>query len=850
MEVFSKKIWEDNYKQHDEKTVEDTWSRLAKAAAAVENKDIKKTIENKFYDILKDFKFIPGGRIMANLGVPDKKATTLMNCFVHHPKDIKLQDPDSIEGIYELLKAQAHTLKSEGGYGTNFSYIRPRGTYVNGIGTRTPGVLKFMELWDKSSEIITAGSEYLADDERIDEKKKIRKGAMMAILSIWHPEIEDFIKAKNTPGRLTKFNMSVGITDGFMECVIKNKSWKLIFPDINFNKYETEWNGDIDEWIDKQYPIKIYKTIKARDLWETIMYSTYTRNEPGVLFLDLANKLNPLIYGEKIFASNPCGEIGMSTGVCNLGSLNLVKFIKTCDDKVEFDFDLYKEHVKMSIRFLDNINDISRTPLKEYKNSMTEKRRIGLGNMGLGSLHFILGIEFGSQESMDLIEKIYKLKAETELLTSAKLAEEKESFSLFNKKEYFNTYWWKTLPIDDDVKKEIENIGKMRNSHHSMNAPTGNTSIYAGIVSGGIEPVFMPEYIRWSIVIELERAKLKEKGLVFPDVYAGEWFETKHFKFAKQGDEDILVGQFNGQDYMIDKNRGLVQSTIIEDYGWKFCKKFYTDIKLNELIQANVFKTTKDLSVNAHINTLKIISKYTNMNNSKTTNIPNNYSYEEFKNLYMDAWKSNIKGLTTYRAGTMTAVLDSIKQYTTDLEKLFVEAGPNIITDVPSLPNEAVSKTYILKDNNKKKWYVTITFVSELMPRPFALFINTNCKESNEVTDSFIKAMEAMLIKQGISKKKVEEQEQKYAGQSNITKISRIIGMALRHNISIINIVDVLNQFDIQISSFIFHLKKLLSKFIEDGTEDSNTQCPSCKQHTVVYNEGCKMCKDCGWTAC
>lgn len=305
MNEFSKTIWEQNYKGPDDITVEDTWKRLAISAAEVENENIKKQIENEFYDILKDFKFVPGGRIMANLGVKGRESTTLMNCFVHFPKDINLKDPDSIEGIYTLLKAQAHTLKSEGGYGMNFGWIRPQGSYVYGIGSRTPGVVKFMELWDKSSEIITQGSDVILGEQKADEKKKIRKGAQMGVLPVWHPEIENFIKAKQTPGRLTKFNVSVGITEGFMETLISNGKWDLVFPDTTYERYEDEWDGDLEYWKEKGYPVIVYKTVDAKYLWDTITYSTYTRNEPGVLFLDLFNKLNPLAYAEKIFTTNP-----------------------------------------------------------------------------------------------------------------------------------------------------------------------------------------------------------------------------------------------------------------------------------------------------------------------------------------------------------------------------------------------------------------------------------------------------------------------------------------------------------------------------------------------------------------
>lgn len=471
---FQREIWKQNYKLTSEHKIQDTWKRVATAAAEVE--EDKKEWADRFYYLLQDFKFVPGGRINANIGVEGRTGTTLFNCYVHNPKDIGYEDPDSIEGIFDMAKKQALTLKSEGGYGMNFSWLRPAGTYISGIGARTPGSLKFMEMWDKSSEIITMGTTKRHGKKRKDEKTKIRKGAQMGVLNIWHPDIEEFITAKQTQGRLTKFNLSVGITKGFMKAVQENEIWELKFPDVTFEKYKKEWKGDLEEWEEKGYPVDVYKKIKARTLWDTIMLSTYNRNEPGVLFLDLANKLNTIPSVEKIQTSNPCGEILMSTGVCNLGSLNTVKYVKIdpVTRKVYFDWKLFKEAVGIAVRFLDNINDISTTPLPEYDRSLKEKRRIGLGVMGLGSAHLMLGLRYGSDESIEFVEKLFNCKASTELLTSAKLGEEKGSFELFDAKKYFSTYWWASLYISEEIKDEIKEIGEMRNSHRSANAPTGN----------------------------------------------------------------------------------------------------------------------------------------------------------------------------------------------------------------------------------------------------------------------------------------------------------------------------------------------------------------------------------------
>ena len=319
VDAFSEDIWKQTYKDHTDDTVDDTFRRVAKAIASVESTE-EKFIEwaGKFYDLLSDFKGTSGGRIYANAGT-DFKGTTLINCFVAPRNNY---DIDSLSHIIDDLKNQALTLKSEGGWGQNFSFFRPRGAFIHGIGVESPGAVKYMELYDKTSEIITSGSGKKASNSKA--KGKIRKGAMLGTVDDTHPDIIEFITAKQQQGRLTKFNVSVNISDDFMDKILQidmmEKSgvideqklaeldkWDLIFPETTLAEYKTEWNGNIKEWKQKGYPVKVYKTISVKYLWNLIMESTYNRAEPGVLFLDRANDLNPLNYGETINATNPCG---------------------------------------------------------------------------------------------------------------------------------------------------------------------------------------------------------------------------------------------------------------------------------------------------------------------------------------------------------------------------------------------------------------------------------------------------------------------------------------------------------------------------------------------------------------
>jgi ribonucleoside-diphosphate reductase alpha chain len=833
-QAISDEVWAQNYQSPDDGSVEDTWERQAKACSSVEDSSIREDIYKDFKWLLSDFRASAGGRITANLGVPGREATTLYNCFVINPKDIPFSDSDSIEGIYTMLKDQAQTLKSEGGYGMNFSWIRPNGSYVKGIDSRTPGVLNFMELWDTSSKIITMGSEKILGGRKKNEKKKIRKGAMMGVLDCWHPEIEDFIEAKLVEGRLSKFNISVGVTEGFMEAVLNDDDWQLKFPDTEHPEYDKKWFGNIYDWEDKGLPVIVHKTIKAKDLWKKITKSTYTRNDPGVLFLDIINKRNPLYYAERVETTNPCGEIAMSTGVCLLLSLNLVKYIKKVDGKFVFDFETFKKAVKIATRFADNINDVSRVPLESYAKAIKEKRRLGIGVLALGSLHYCLGIRLGSEESDELIREIFKTKAEVEILTSAELGKEKGSFELFDRDKYFNSHWWNTLPISDDVKRRVEEIGCMRNSHRSANAPTGNMSLYVGVVSGGIEPIFMKEYARWSIVPEFERKEIREEGLNFPNVFIGEWFETEHLKASKAGTDDVLLGSFNGIDYQVDKNRGLTKRTVVRDWGWDFVQENYSQEEIQEMTDKGIFCTTEDLSVDDHIKMLQIISPFVDQNSSKTVNVPSDYPYDKFEEVYLKAWKSGIKGITTYRAGTMTAVLESV-----DAKKDENHVG---IASAPKRPKELPCELHRPKINGRE-WAVVVGIYNG---DPYEVFAGPISDKDfpSKGFGSLIKK------KRGVYSLNMPNMQidniVDYFDDDDSAWATRMISMSMRHGIPLKFIHEQLSK-----DGFVTDVNKVLARILKKYVVlNEKPKCPKCESESVVFEEGCMRCLDCGFGKC
>jgi ribonucleoside-diphosphate reductase alpha chain len=567
---------------------------------------------------------------------------------------------------------------------------------------------------------------------------------------------------------------------------------------------------------------------------------------------DITVKDNHNFFANGILVHN-CGEILMGTGVCNLASLNLVKFVNQVDkDKFEFNYDLFKETITTAVRFLDNINDISSVPVDDYLKPLKEKRRIGVGVMGLGSLHFILGIRYGSKESQDLVRSIYKFKAETEILASAELGKEKGSFPLFDYDKYFTqSYWWKNIQISEDVKKKVEDIGCMRNSMRSMNAPTGNTGVFADIVSGGIEPVFMPEYVRWSIVNPDDQKSLRDKGFKFFDIHKNGLIETEHMKYQKRGDETILKGSFDGVDYEIDKSRGLVKATKVVDHGWEFVQENYSQEKIEELKEQGVFATTTELKVEDHLNVLGIISHYIDMNSSKTINLPNNYSYEDFQNVYLQAYKKGIKGVTTYRDGTMTAVLESVEkteeqmeEYASELEKQFIEANGNIITEDIKLPELSDSTTITVKGEGRK-WYFHVCFADRQKTKPFALFIHTNNRENVKSVEKVIEKMEEFALNSNIKKEYVERQIEGYKHQSIVQRVARTISLLLRHNVSINSIIDLLgNPF---VGSVLYQIKKVLSQYQTEKTKEN--VCPVCGSD-LHYEESCYKCYNCSWSKC
>jgi ribonucleoside-diphosphate reductase alpha chain len=441
-------------------SIEDTWRRIARALAAVEADPA--LWEDRFYAALEDFKFLPAGRITAGAGT--RRSVTLFNCFVMGTI------PDSMGGIFEMLKEAALTMQQGGGIGYDFSTIRPRGAAVHGVAADASGPLSFMDVWDAMCRtIMSAGS---------------RRGAMMATMRCDHPDIEAFIAAKQDAARLRMFNLSVLVTDPFMEAVKADGPWDLVFEG------------------------RVYQTVQARDLWNRIMRATYDYAEPGVIFIDRINKANNLNYCETIAATNPCGEQPLPPyGACLLGSVNLARLVvDPFTDGARLDAQALDDLVRVAVRMMDNVVDASRFPLQAQAQEAQAKRRIGLGVTGLADALLMVGLRYGSDAAVAQLDAWMREIARAAYLASVDLAREKGAFPLFEAEGFLASANMQNM--DEDLREAIRTHG-IRNALLTSIAPTGTISLYAGNVSSGIEPVFAYEYTRK--VLQKDGSRTEEK---------------------------------------------------------------------------------------------------------------------------------------------------------------------------------------------------------------------------------------------------------------------------------------------------------------------------------------------------
>src|SRR5579859_1904160 len=451
--AISQQIWDMKYRfktaegEPVDKTMEDTWRRVARALAVVEKEPAR--WEEAFYHALEDFQFLPAGRIVAGAGT--ERTVTLFNCFVMGTI------PDDMGGIFDQLREAALTMKQGGGIGYDFSTIRPKGAPVRGVGADASGPLSFMDVWDAMCRTIMSAG--------------YRRGAMMATLRCDHPDIEAFIDAKREPGRLRMFNLSVLVTDAFMTAMNAGATWPLVFCGT------------------------IYKTVQARELWDRIMQATYDYAEPGVIFIDRINRRNNLSYCETISATNPCGEQPLPPyGACLLGSINLAALVtRPFEPDATLDLDRLARLVPLAVRMMDNVVDVSRFPLPQQAAEAQAKRRIGLGVTGLADALILCGQRYGAAGAVALTETWLSALRRAAYGASIELAAEKGPFPLFDRDKYLAGET--VSELDAGLREAIGRHG-IRNALLTSIAPTGTISLFADNVSSGLEPVFSFKYDR------------------------------------------------------------------------------------------------------------------------------------------------------------------------------------------------------------------------------------------------------------------------------------------------------------------------------------------------------------------
>ena len=779
---ISQQIWDMKYRFKAEdgspvdKSLSDTFRRVATALAEPERE--QDHWREKFFDAMRDFKFLPAGRIVSGAGT--KRDVTLFNCFVMG------QIPDDMSGIFNALKEAALTMQQGGGIGYDFSSLRPRGAPVRGVGADASGPISFMDVWDAMCRtIMSAGS---------------RRGAMMAVMRCDHPDIEEFIGAKQVPGRLRMFNLSVLITNEFMRALKDDSSWNLSFDGTT------------------------YRSLPARELWEKIMRATYAYAEPGVIFIDRINSLNPLNYCETISATNPCGEQPLPPyGACLLGSVNLARLVSDpFSPDAHINESALENIVATAIRMMDNTIDVSNFPLPEQQAEAKAKRRIGIGVTGLADALIMCGERYGSSGAVRLTEVWMSTLRRVAYLASVELAQEKGAFPLFDRESYLQTD--SILKLDEDIRTAISKHG-IRNALLTSIAPTGTISLFADNVSSGLEPVFSFSYTR---------------HIMMPD--------------GTRRDEEIT------------------------DYAYRLFRK----LKGENTPLTDAFVDAQGLSPKDHLIMQSTMQKFIDSSISKTINCPEDIQFEDFKDVYLQAYDLGCKGCTTYRPNDITgAVLETNTSHESETSSAQSELPfePPASHDVkPKDAGDAGNLHYLTQpldrpdslkgETYKVKWpesdhaiYITVNdVIQDGRRRPFEVFINSKNTEHYAWTVALTRMVSAVFRRGGDVSFVVEELKAVFdprGGQwmhgKYVPSLLAAIGQVLENHMISTGFMTDENDFSAD-----RHTRQPKIINFEAGPDKEGEKirvsrfrpCPKCGQASLMRQEDCDTCTSCAYSKC
>jgi len=785
---ISEEIWDMKYRLKEldgtirDISIQDTWRRIARALAACETDPI--LWEEQFFEVLSDFKFLPAGRIISGAGT--ERNVTLFNCYVMGTI------PDSMNGIFDALKEAALTMQQGGGIGYDFSPLRPKSSPVKGVAADASGPLTFMDVWDAMCRtVMSAGS---------------RRGAMMATMRCDHPDVLDFITAKQESTRLRMFNLSVLVTDAFMRAVQENRDWYLVHvePPAHKDKNElTILDNEGDDGRTKGLPRYVHRVVKAVDLWEKIMRSTYDYAEPGVIFIDRINRDNNLNYMENIAATNPCGEQPLPPyGACLLGSINLTRFIRSPfkapvkgakGDYARIMGDELDRAVKIAVRMMDNVNDVSKFPLPQQAEESRLKRRIGLGVTGLADALAMLCVPYDSPEAIKVAEGIMRRITLAAYEASVELAKEKGAFPAFDAEKYLaNETFASRLP--DYLKTLIREHG-IRNSHLTSIAPTGTISLVAGNVSSGIEPIFALDYKRK--VTQKDGSKTEQRVQDYAVM-------AYHTAFDLEPDEDL----------------------------------------------PSYFVTAQDLEPLAHVRMQAAVQTWVDTSISKTINVPKDIPFAVFEHVYLEAYRLGCKGCTTYRPNDVTGSVISVEEK--PVETVSQDDGFALTVRSETLEG----KTYKVKLGGAPAFYITINdIVQGDSRRPFEVFINTKNPEHIAWSTALTMMISAIFRRPHDASFVVEELKSVFDPKGGgfwrgayRPSVVAAIGQVIEDHMREIGYGSFQGSMGLAMPDNTTGLAD--PALAVQSTFGSGASCPKCFSFNIKRESGCETCQDCGHSKC